>query len=158
MNAMQLGECAFALRRRMSRRGRMSMRGRVTVYDCGAVCDGVSVRGCDRMTVRRTDSMHLVPTGIVAVVSAAMMRATVTAGKAKERHCSHAGRTENNAEDIKIHCPSRLRSLNGYLEFIALLYCYVIPAMRHSTGCHCVVVPDVPSNSFDGEPGGGARR
>ena len=45
------------------------------------------------MTVRRTDSMHLVPAGIVAVVSAAMMRATVTARKTEERHGSHAGRS-----------------------------------------------------------------
>jgi len=97
---MQLGESAFALRSSVSRRGRMSIGGRVTVCDCGAVCDGVSVRGCDRMTVRRTDSMHLVPTGIVAVVSAAVMRATVTAGKAKERHCSHAGSSENHTEDV----------------------------------------------------------
>jgi hypothetical protein len=52
------------------------------------------------MTVRRTDSVHLVPTGIVAVVSAAMMRATVTAGKAKERHCSHAGSSENHTENV----------------------------------------------------------
>jgi hypothetical protein len=56
------------------------------------------------MTVRRADSVHLVPTGIVAVVSAAMMRATVTAGKSEERHGSHAGRSEHHAEDVKIHC------------------------------------------------------
>jgi hypothetical protein len=122
---------------------------------CGAVCNRVSVRRRDRMTVRRADSMHLVSTGIVAVVSAAMMRATMTARKTKERHRSHAGRPENNAEDVKIHCLS-LRSLNGYLEFIALLYCYVVPAMRHSTGCDCVVVPGLPSDSLHGEPSGGA--
>jgi len=47
--------------------------------------------------------MHLVPAGIVAVVSATVMRATVTACKAKERHRSHAGRTEYNAEDVEVH-------------------------------------------------------
>jgi hypothetical protein len=52
------------------------------------------------MTVRRTDSVHLVPTGVVAVVSAAMMRATVTAGETKERHCSHAGSSENHTENV----------------------------------------------------------
>jgi hypothetical protein len=108
------------------------------------------------MTVRRTDSVNLVSAGVVAVVSAAMVCATVTARKAKERHRSHAGGTENNAEDVKIHCLSGLRSLNGYLEFIALLYCYVVPAMRHSTGCDCVVVPGLPSDSLHGEPSGGA--
>jgi hypothetical protein len=44
--------------------------------------------------------MHLVPAGIVAVVSAAVMRATVTARKTKERHSSHAGSSENNTEDV----------------------------------------------------------
>jgi hypothetical protein len=102
--------------------------------------------------------VHLVPAGIVAVVRAAMMGATVTAGKTKERHGSHAGRTENNAEDVKIHRPSRLRSLNGYLEFIALLYCYVGPAIRHSPRCHGIVVPGVPSNAFHREPSGGVPR
>jgi Zn-dependent alcohol dehydrogenase len=136
---MQLGEGAFTLRSCVSRRwgmswrGRVSMCGCVSMCDCGAVCDRMSVPGRNRVTVRGTDSVHLVPTGIVAVVSAAMMsaammRATVTARKAKERHGSHPGRTKNNAEDVKIHRPSCLRSLNGYLEFIALLYCYVVPA------------------------------
>ena len=123
MNAMQLGECAFTLRSRvsrrcrmsrrcrtsrrgrMSRRGGMSMCGCVSMCDRGPVSDRVSVRRSYRVTVRCTNSVHLVPTGIVAVVSAtmmsaAMMRATVTARKAEERHGSHAGRTENNAEDV----------------------------------------------------------
>jgi hypothetical protein len=52
------------------------------------------------MSVRRTDSVHLVPACVVAVVSAAMMRATVTAGKTKERHCSHAGSSENHTENV----------------------------------------------------------
>jgi hypothetical protein len=52
------------------------------------------------MTVRRTDSMHLMSSGILAVVSAAMMRATVTARKSKERHRSHAGSSQNNTKDV----------------------------------------------------------
>jgi hypothetical protein len=55
------------------------------------------------MTVRRTDSEHLVPAGIVAVVSAAMMRATVTAGETEERHGRHARGSENNAENVEVH-------------------------------------------------------
>jgi hypothetical protein len=80
------------------------------------------------MTVRRTDSVHLVPTGVVAVVSAAVVSAAVvsaavvsaavvsaavvsaavvsaavTAGKAQERHGSHARGTENHAENIEVH-------------------------------------------------------
>jgi hypothetical protein len=157
MNAMQLGEGAFSLCSRVARRGCMSMCGCVSMCDRGAVCDRVSVRRRYRMTVRRTDSVHLVSTGIVAVVSAAMMRATVTARKAQERHGSHTGRTEHNAEDVKIHCSSRLMPLNGYLEFIALLFCCVVPTKRHSPGCHGMGVPVVPSDSFHGEPGGGAR-
>jgi hypothetical protein len=94
VNAVQLGEGALTLRMSVSRRGCMSRRGRVSVCDC------VSVRRSYRMTVRRTDSVHLVPTGVVAVVSAAMMRATVTAGETKERHCSHAGSSENHTENV----------------------------------------------------------
>jgi hypothetical protein len=74
-----------------------------------AVRDSMSVRRRDRMTVRRTDSVHLVPTGIVALVSASMMRATMTASKAEERHGSHACGSENDAENIEVHLYWMLR-------------------------------------------------
>jgi hypothetical protein len=59
---MQPGKGAFTLR------SRVSMGGRVSVCDRVAMCDRVSVRRRYRMTVRRTDSVDLVPAGILAVV------------------------------------------------------------------------------------------
>jgi len=105
---MQLREGPFTLGHGVSRRCRVSRRGRVSMRATVGVRDCVSVRRSYRMTVRRTDSVNLVPSGVVAVVSPAMMsaavvRATVTARKAKEGHGSHAGRTENNAEDVEVH-------------------------------------------------------
>src|SRR5712671_6181495 len=78
------------------------------------------------MSVRRTDSVHLVPACIVAVVSAAMMRAAVAAGKTEERHGSHAGRSKHYAEDVKIHCskPSKIFEwLPGIYRTTILLCC-----------------------------------
>jgi hypothetical protein len=44
------------------------------------------------------DTVHVVAGGIVGVMSPA-----VTARKAEESHCGHAGGSENHGEDVKIH-------------------------------------------------------
>jgi hypothetical protein len=49
----------------------------------------------DWVTVRRADAVHLVAARIVAVMSP-----TVAAGKTEKRHGSHAGGSENHAEDV----------------------------------------------------------
>ncbi len=51
----------------------------------------------NRMTVP-ADAVHLVPARIVAVVRPAM-----AAAEAKERHGSHARRSENHTENVEIH-------------------------------------------------------
>jgi hypothetical protein len=49
------------------------------------------------MTVT-TDTVHLVPAGIVAV-----MRRPMTAAEAKECHGCHASGSEYQAEDVEVH-------------------------------------------------------
>ena len=64
--------------------------------DVTAVRD--TVRRRYRMSVRSRDPVHLVPAGIVAVVSPAM-----AAGKTEDGHGGHAGGSKNHAEDVEIH-------------------------------------------------------
>jgi hypothetical protein len=64
----------------------------------------LSVRGQVRVSARMgyiievRDTVHVVAGGIVGVMSPA-----VTARKAEESHCGHAGGSENHGEDVKIH-------------------------------------------------------
>jgi hypothetical protein len=61
-----------------------------------------TVRRSYRMSMRGPDSVHLVPTGIVAVVSPA-----VAAGKTEDSHGGHTRGSKNHAEDVEIHCWER---------------------------------------------------
>jgi hypothetical protein len=65
-----------------------------------AVSDTMTRR--DRVPVWSADPVHLVPAGIVGVMSPA-----VTARKAEECHGGHAGGSENHAEDVEVHLYGR---------------------------------------------------
>ena len=56
--------------------------------------NSVTVGRSDRVAVRRANSVHLVATRVMALMS------TVAARKTEKRHGSHAGGSENHTEDV----------------------------------------------------------
>ena len=65
--------------------------------------DGLWVRCTDAMNGRNRVTVPTNPVHLVAACSMAVVSSAVTARKTEECHGGHAGRSENDAENVEVH-------------------------------------------------------
>jgi hypothetical protein len=109
------------------------------------------------MSVRMpANTVHLMTAGIVRVVATGM-----TARKTEKRHCGHAGGSEHDAEDVKVHgemeCGPEVlvaaRNLSHYYTDIVSRSCAMLLrfAAAGLVACHSTPVTESPAAENPGE-------